>query len=58
MDNEEQGLIYAPKSEITKDFITIYGAGKFQEESLILNKVRASFLMMELWIFLNQNKNN
>ena len=56
MDNEEKRLIYAPKSKITKDFITIYGAGKFGEESLILNKVRASFLMMELWKFLNQDK--
>ena len=56
MDNEEQRLIYAPRSKITKDFITIYGAGKFGEESLILNKIRASFLIMELWKFLNQDK--
>ena len=53
---EEDNLVYAPESKITKDSITIYGAGKFQEESLILDKVRASFLMMELWKFLNQDK--
>ena len=55
---EENKSTYAPKSKMTKDSITIYGAGKFQEESLILNKVRASFLMVELWKFLNQDKDN
>ena len=54
MSEEQDKLIYVPESKITKDSITIYGAGKFGEESLILDKVRASFLMMELWKFLNQ----
>ena len=56
MSEEQTKLVYVPKSKIAKDSITIYGAGKFQEESLILDKVRASFLMMELWKFLNQDK--
>ena len=45
-------LIYAPKSKITKDTITIYGAGKFYEECLVLNKTRARLLMAELHEFL------
>ena len=57
MSEEQTKLVYVPESKITEDSITIYGAGKFQEESLILNKVRASFLMVELWKFLNQDKN-
>lgn len=58
MSEEQIKSVYVPESKITKDSITIYGAGKFYEESLILNKVRASFLMIELWKFLNQNKTN
>ena len=45
-------LIYAPKSKITKETITVYGAGKFYEESLVLNKTRAMLLMAELHEFL------
>lgn len=58
MGKEQIKLVYVPESKITKDSITIYGAGKFQEESLILDKVRASFLAIELWKFLNQDKQN
>ena len=56
MSEKQTELVYVPESKITKDSIVIYGAGKFYEESLILNKVRASFLMIELWKFLNQDK--
>jgi hypothetical protein len=52
----EDNLIYAPKSKIEKDQITVYGAGTFQETSLRLNKARASLLMIELWEFLNQDE--
>lgn len=49
-------IVYAPKSKIEKDIITIYGAGKFNEEKLILNKDRAIILMIELWKFLELDK--
>ena len=52
---KENKLIYAPKSKITKDSITIYGAGKFGEESLILCPTRAAILMSELWVFINKS---
>lgn len=57
MGKEQIKLVYVPESKITKDSITIYGAGKFGEESLILDKIKASFLITELWRFLNQDKN-
>ena len=49
---EQINAIYASKSKITKETITIYGAGKFGEETLVLSKVRASLLLIELWKFL------
>ena len=55
-EDKESNLIYAPKSKIDKDTITIYGAGKFKDEKLVLNKVRASFLFIELSEFLELNK--
>lgn len=58
MSKEDKKLIYAPKSKITKDSITIYGAGKFGEESLVLYPVRAAILMSELWIFINKSVEN
>ena len=45
-------LIYAPKSKITKNTITVYGAGKFYEECLVLNRTRSMILMAELHEFL------
>ena len=50
----EKKLIYAPKSRITKESITIYGAGKFGEESLVLKPERAAILISELWTFINK----
>ena len=55
-EDKESNLIYAPKSKIGKDTITIYGAGKFQEEKLVLDKIRASLLFIELIEFLELNK--
>ena len=45
-------IIYAPKSKIHEETLIIYGAGKFGEESLSLNKARAMILMAELYEFL------
>lgn len=36
----------------TKDTLTIFGAGKFGEERLIVNRTKASLLFVELWKFL------
>jgi len=49
--------IYAPKSKIEKDTITVVGAGKFNEEKLRLNKTRAALLYIELHKFLFKHKN-
>ena len=38
-----------------KNTITVFGAGKFREEKLILNKIHASLLLMELWKFVDCN---
>lgn len=48
-------LIYAPESKIDKETITIYGAGKFGEDSLVLGKTRARIIFIELWKFLEVN---
>ena len=50
MENDK--VVYAPKSKIGKETITIYGAGKFGEENLILGKTRAALLLIELYKFL------
>ena len=49
---ENNKIVYAPTSKVEKDTITVYGAGKFGEESLILNKERAIVLFIELYNFL------
>ena len=38
-----------------KDTITVFGAGKFGEEKLVLNKAQASLLLMKLWEFIDCN---
>ena len=45
-------IVYIPESKITKDSITIYGAGKFGEEKIVLDKTRASMLLIELLKFI------
>lgn len=51
---EDKSLIYRSESKIDKDFITIYGCGKFKEEKLKLDKIEASLLFIELYKFINQ----
>lgn len=46
-------FIYYPASTLKEDTITIYGAGIFREEKLVLDKTKASMLFIELWNFLN-----
>ena len=41
--------------DVGEDNITIYGAGKFAEEKLILNKTQCSLLFIELLKFLKVN---
>ena len=38
-----------------KDTITVFSAGKFGEEKLVLNKARAGLLLMKLWEFIDYN---
>ena len=38
-----------------KNTITVFGAGKFGEEKLILNKAQAGLLLMKLWEFIDCN---
>ena len=38
-----------------EDTITVFGAGKFGEEKLVLNKAQASLLLMKLWKFIDCN---
>ena len=40
-----------------KSTITIFGAGKFGEEKLVLDKTKASLLFIELWKFLEYDMN-
>jgi hypothetical protein len=42
--------------KIDSDNITLYGAGKFHEEKLVLDKTKSSLLFIELWKFLNIGK--
>ena len=49
----EKKIIYIHESIIEKEYIVICGAGKFGEETLTLDKVRAVFLLIELYKFLN-----
>lgn len=48
--NEPKFIVY--NSKIKKDYITIYNAGKFGEESLVLNKSQAALLLIDLHKFL------
>lgn len=43
------------RCKTTKDNITVFGAGKFGEEKLVLNKAQAGLLLMELWKFIDCN---
>ena len=43
------------KCKTTKDTITVFGAGKFREEKLVLNKAQAGLLLMKLWEFIDCN---
>ena len=43
------------KCKTDKDTITVFGAGKFGEEKLVLNKAQASLLLMKLWEFIDCN---
>jgi hypothetical protein len=45
--------IYFHKPKIDKKTITIYGAGKFGEERLILDKAKAMLLYIELHKFIS-----
>lgn len=45
------------KTKVNKDTITIYGCGKFSESSKTLNKTEATLLYVELFKFLNHDKN-
>lgn len=48
----DKEFIYFPEPKITKDTITFYGAGKFGEESLTLNKDEAILAFIKLQEFL------
>lgn len=43
--------------KIDKDTLTLYGAGKFAEEKLILNRDQCRLLFIELWKFLKFDNN-
>ena len=43
------------KCKTDKDTITVFGAGKFGEEKLVLDKTQAGLLLMELWEFIDCN---
>ena len=41
---------------VNEEFITLFGAGKFKQEKIVLDKANASLLFVELWKFLKVNK--
>ena len=43
------------RCKTTKDTVTVFGAGKFGEEKLALNKAQAGLLLMKLWEFIDCN---
>ena len=43
------------KCKTDKDTITVFGAGKFGEEKLVLSKAQAGLLLMKLWEFIDCN---
>ena len=51
----EKELIHFPY-KIKEDKIILYGAGKFQEESLTLDRSKISILFVELYKFLHFDK--
>jgi len=53
MENNKN-IIYRPASKINKDTVTIYGCGKFCEETLTLDKIGAYMLVIELLTFLDK----
>lgn len=55
---EDKKLVYLPESKIQGDKITIYGAGKFCESNLVIDKTRAAFLCIELLKFLDEDIKN
>lgn len=49
--------IISPKNtKIEGEFLRIYGAGKFQEESMVVNKDQALLLIADLYNYLNKLK--
>lgn len=55
--NDKKELVHFP-FQVDKDHITLYGAGKFAEEKLVLDRTKASLLFVELWKFLDFDKSN
>jgi len=54
---KESDFIYFTEPKIDKDTITLYGAGKFHEERLVLDKRQAMLAYVSLNIFLFDDKN-
>lgn len=52
--NKKSGLI-SSFIEVRKDSVILYGAGKFHEESLKLDRNQCNILFIELWKFVNQD---
>ncbi|MCK9544663.1 MAG: hypothetical protein M0R03_21795, partial [Novosphingobium sp.] len=51
--------IISPKNtKIEGKFLRIYGAGKFQEESMVVNKDQALLLIVDLYNYLDSLKEN
>jgi hypothetical protein len=53
---KESDFIYFTEPKIDKDTITLYGAGKFHEERLVLDKRQAMLAYVSLNIFLFDDK--
>ena len=53
---EKESNIVVYHSKIEKNKITIYNAGKFGEETLILNKTQAVLLLIDLYKFLSYDE--
>lgn len=51
---EPEAVFFSTK--FNKETITLYGAGKFQEEKIVLNKTKASLLFIDLYKFLEFDK--
>jgi hypothetical protein len=57
MEENKKELVYF-SCKTNKDSITLYGAGKFAEEKITLNKTQCSLLFIELWKFLEMGQPN